>query len=138
MGFEDELVYKAATYFSAGIASTGAFCGALTGGIMVLGIKYGRANPRGGSASESSGTALKLFKWFEREYGTTCCSELTGFPDMLDLTQKPKFHASEAHRRCFRRSGEVAAKVVELISEQGSRPLSLREAIAELKGQGLL
>lgn len=138
LGLEDDLAFKAGSFFSGGMVCTGAFCGALTGGLMILGMVYGRANPRYGSVHDGSGAGLKLFKWFEREYGTTSCSELTGVANMLDKEQRAKFAVSEAHEKCFQRSGEVAAKVVEIIGEQGARMVSLEEAIAELKKQGLL
>ncbi|MFH1485356.1 MAG: C-GCAxxG-C-C family protein [Chloroflexota bacterium] len=138
LGLESELVFKAASYMSGGVAGTGNLCGALTGGIMFLGMKYGRANPRYGAVRESSGPALKLVKWFEREYGTTICRELVGVTNMLDREERAKFHVSEAHKRCFRRSGEVAAKVFEIISNQGSRQVSFDEALDELEAEGLL
>ncbi len=138
LGFECELAYKASSFLSGGIAGTGSLCGALSGGLLVLGMKYGRANPRHGSIADSSGPALKLFKWFEKEYGGTTCCDITGPRGLLDKEARAKFRVSEAHLKCFRISGEVAAKVVDIITRQGSRQVSLDEAIAELHAQGLL
>lgn len=138
LGIEDELAFKASSFFSGGIACTGTICGALTGGLMVLGMKYGRANPRYGGVHDGSGAALKLFKWFEREYGTTSCSELTGIANMLDKEERSRLLVGEVHEKCFRRSGEVAAEVIGIIAEQGDRMVSLDEAIAELKAKDLL
>jgi hypothetical protein len=59
-------------------------CGALIGGILALGMKYGRdysflegpveaAQKKQGEAMEQS---ERLAKWFEREFGTVLCKEL--------------------------------------------------------------
>ncbi|MBI2907018.1 MAG: C_GCAxxG_C_C family protein [Chloroflexi bacterium] len=138
LGIECEMAFKAASFFSGGMACTGNLCGALSGGVMALGMVYGRANPRIGGVHDGSGPALRLVKWFEKEYGTSNCCELTGVPDMLNKELRSKLLVGEVHERCFRRSGEVAAKVVDIVSKQGSRQVSLDEAIAELKAEGLL
>ncbi|MGC8896255.1 MAG: C-GCAxxG-C-C family protein [Candidatus Bathyarchaeia archaeon] len=42
---ENELIPKIATAFGGGIGRCGSVCGALTGGVMALGIKYGTNEP---------------------------------------------------------------------------------------------
>ena len=135
---ECEMAFKAASFFSGGLARTGNLCGAVSVCVMGLGMKYGRANPRMGGVHDSSGPALRLVKWFEKEYGTTNCCELTGIPDMLNKEMRTRIFAEGVHEKCFRRSGEVAAKVVDIVTKQGSRQESLDEALAELKAEGLL
>lgn len=41
-GLESEETFKAATGFAGGIGFRGSVCGALTGGIIPIGLKYGR------------------------------------------------------------------------------------------------
>jgi len=43
MGINSDLIPKIATGFGGGIAGTGSVCGALIGGVMAIGIKYGRS-----------------------------------------------------------------------------------------------
>jgi len=42
---KNELIPKIATAFGGGIGRCGSVCGALTGGVMALGIKYGTNEP---------------------------------------------------------------------------------------------
>ena len=53
---------KIASAFSGGIARTGNVCGALTGALMVIGLKYGSAE----KADEIAGYLLKEFKSLNR------------------------------------------------------------------------
>lgn len=135
---ESETAMMASSFFSGGFAGVGSTCGALSGGIMALGMKYGRANPRQGSVQDGSGAALKLFNWFQREYGTTLCHDLIGIPNFFNQEERAKFAVSEGHLKCSRRLGEVAAKVMEIVGELGERRLRQEEAVEELKGKGLL
>lgn len=119
LGIEDPLAYKAATLMAGGIAQTGITCGALIGGAMALGLKYGRAKPdKERSHTRAAPIGEELVKWFEKEYGTTSCRKLIGF----DLTKKEdlaKFMTSAVHEECFRRCGKTAGKVAEIIVSHG-------------------
>ncbi len=46
LGIWSELVPQIATGFGGGIGHTGDICGAITGAVMALGIRYGRKNPQ--------------------------------------------------------------------------------------------
>lgn len=48
LGLEDELTLKAASPLCSGVALMGHTCGALIAGVMVMGMKYGRARPEEG------------------------------------------------------------------------------------------
>ena len=135
LDLEDELALKAASFFSGGVVGSGVFCGALTGGIMALGMVYGRSDLSVGAVNDSSGPALKLYNWFIRKYGTVSCRELIGGVNLLDPEERAAFltPGNEIHEKCFRRCGEVAAKVLEIICEQGSKKVSLFEALEEEK-----
>jgi len=116
---EDELTYKAATLMAGGIGQTGITCGALIGGAMALGLKYGRARPdTERSHTQIAPIGIELVRWFEKEYGTTSCRELTGF-DLTNEDELQKFMTSAVHEECFRRCGKVAGKVAEIISRRG-------------------
>ncbi len=46
LGVKSDLIPSIATGFGGGIGHTGGVCGAITGAVMALGIKYGRRDPR--------------------------------------------------------------------------------------------
>jgi len=129
LGFEDELTFKAASSLCGGLAFSGNTCGALTAGVMVLGMKYGRANIEEGLAGLVKGMlpAYRLVKWFEGEFGTTACREISGIQmdeEMLKaMTAAPEAMEAglppELIEKCSQLVGKTAEKVAELISEEG-------------------
>jgi len=129
LGLEDELTFKAASSLCGGLAFSGNTCGALSAGVMVLGMKYGRANIEEGLAGLVKGMlpAHRLVKWFEGEFGTTVCRELSGL-QMDEELLKARAAAPEAMEaalpaelieKCSQIVGKTAEKVAELISEEG-------------------
>ena len=118
-GLGNELTYKAASGFLGGISRAGSTCGALIGGVMALGLKYGRERPGEGRVSgEMADAGIRLFRWFEQEYGTTSCRELIGY-DLTDERAREEFMTSPIHEECFQRCGKVAGKATEIINEIG-------------------
>jgi len=121
LGLEDELTFKAAGPLCAGLGM-GKTCGALTGGIMVLGMKYGRPRIQDGleGLMPGMGVAQRLVQRFEQEFGTTVCSEISKIADWTDLeavmqaVNNPEFVEREAQV-----VGKTAEMVAELIGEEG-------------------
>jgi C_GCAxxG_C_C family probable redox protein len=115
LGLEDELTFKAAGPLCAGLGM-GKTCGALTGGIMVLGIKYGRPHIQDGlnGLFPGMGVAQMLVQRFEQEFGTTVCSEIskindwTDFDAVLQAINNPEF---------IKREAEVVGKTAEMVAE---------------------
>jgi C_GCAxxG_C_C family probable redox protein len=83
-GLEDSTLAKAASLLSGGVGRMYHTCGALTGAVLALGMKYGRdpsllKKPFEEGQEIQLGqyeVATKLCKWFEREFGTMVCREL--------------------------------------------------------------
>ena len=77
LSIESELIPRIATGFCGGMARTGGYCGALTGGIMVLGLIAGRD-----SEHQSQMTCYECVQsftdLFEEEFGSTMCPDITG------------------------------------------------------------
>ncbi len=130
LGFEDELTFKAATFLCGGVAFMGHTCGALSAGVMVLGMKYGRANIEEGLAGLLKGAlpAHKLVRWFEGEFGTTVCREISKTQQMDEETFKEMIANPEALEasmppglleKCSQLVGKTTEKVIELIREEG-------------------
>ena len=119
LGMEDELVLMAASCFAGG----GKRCltsGAISGGFIVLGLKYGRRRLEDGVEAEETALepACDLVDRFMEVYGTTDCCELTGY-NLGDPTQFQAFLDSpEAVEKCTERVKRVAGWVAEIISKR--------------------
>jgi C_GCAxxG_C_C family probable redox protein len=76
---ENALIPKIATGFGGGIGRCGSVCGALTGGVMALGVKYGTNEPSSEKRLEAYEKAQELYKQFEELHGSVLCRELIGY-----------------------------------------------------------
>ncbi|MFH1908702.1 MAG: C-GCAxxG-C-C family protein [Chloroflexota bacterium] len=75
-GLPDETALKIAAPFGGGMARTGGTCGALTGGLMVIGLKAGYTTPDG--KDETYALARDFLRRFEQRHGALLCRELIG------------------------------------------------------------
>jgi C_GCAxxG_C_C family probable redox protein len=82
----NDLIPKIATAFGSGMGRCGSVCGALTGGMMALGIKFGTNEPSMEKRTETYELARKLFRRFEEENGSVLCRKLIGY-DLSDPKQ---------------------------------------------------
>jgi C_GCAxxG_C_C family probable redox protein len=117
LDMEDALLFKAAGPLCAGLGS-GKTCGALAGGVLVLGMVHGRARLEEGPQGLRKGFALAqaLVKRFENEFGSTSCYEISGV-DWTDREAVKRSMSSQAGERCFQLVGKTAAMVAELLVE---------------------
>lgn len=119
LGISDELVLMAASCFAGG-GKRCLTCGAISGGFIVLGLKYGRRRLEDGVEAEEAALepATDLVDRFKEVYGTTDCCELTGY-DFSDPSQFQAFLDSpEAGEKCTERVKKVAGWVAEIISKR--------------------
>ncbi len=79
-----------ATAFGGGICGTQGVCGALSGALMVIGLRHGRE--LGGDKARAYELGKRLMAWFADRHGSKDCSELTGI-DMQDPAQMAAFRA---------------------------------------------
>ena len=122
LGISDDMVLKAATYFAGG-SKRCLTCGAVSGGLIVLGMKYGRCKPAEGPEAEgdSIDPAMELVDKFLNEYKTLNCCELTGF-DFRDPEQFQSFKDSpEAKQGCTEKMKKVCGWVAEIISKRDNQ-----------------
>lgn len=97
-----------ASGFPVGIGMAGCTCGALTGGVMALGLKYGRTVPN----VETPGmfeAAKMLHDGFKKQFGSTCCRVL-----IKDF----EFGSPEHIEHCVKLTGAVAEMVMRQIIQQ--------------------
>ena len=103
----DEMV-RLASGFPVGMGMAGCACGALTGGVMALGLRYGRSTP-GAATPGMFDAARELHDRFRARRRTVCCRSLIrgfelGEPAHID--------------QCVAITGEVAADVVEMLARE--------------------
>ena len=71
---------RIAAGFGGGIARTDRICGAVSGGVMVLGLAYGGTGAEDRAAKEATYAAVQEFlAAFETAHGSVSCTELLGY-----------------------------------------------------------
>ena len=114
-GIHSELVPKIATGFCGGMSRTCGPCGALTGGVMALGLVFGR-NDAKEAAQACYEPIQKLVRDFEREFGARDCHELLGC-DLGTPEGQLAFRMNGLRERCVRYTGRAAETAARLIAE---------------------
>lgn len=76
-GIRSDLIPKIATGFCGGVSRTCGMCGAVSGGIMAIGLFAGRSAPTE-TVAGSYTMVRKLVEEFGSKFGSTNCKELTG------------------------------------------------------------
>lgn len=91
-----------------GVGRSGCLCGAVNGGVLALGLFFGRTEPGDPNIETCLKLTHELHDWFRAANGknSTCCRVLTrGF----DMGQ------GEHRKQCIRFTGLCAGKVAELV-----------------------
>ena len=79
-GLIRETALKISCPFGGGLGGYGRTCGALTGAMMVVGLKYGTFNPTDLEAKKISREKTReLIQTFEKIHGSSICNVLVGF-----------------------------------------------------------
>ena len=97
---------RLASGFPVGMGMAGCSCGALTGGIMALGLRYGRRGP-GQNNQVALAKAKELHDWFQREFASTCCNV---------LIRKFEFGSPEHIAQCIRITGAATQQVLQMLA----------------------
>jgi C_GCAxxG_C_C family probable redox protein len=93
---KSELVPKIAAGFGGGIGRCGSVCGALTGSIMAVGIKYAPNETGAEKRAEAYANASALYRQFEKQHGTVFCRNLIKY----DLSN-PQEAAKARQKKAF-------------------------------------
>jgi C_GCAxxG_C_C family probable redox protein len=87
-----DIVPEVATAFGAGIGRCGSVCGALVGGVMAVGAKFGTDEPSVEKRLRSYALARAFYERFEGMHGSVLCRELIGYrlcvPEELEKANK--------------------------------------------------
>jgi len=83
LGLEREFALKAAAAFGGGMGGLGEVCGAVTGAIVVIGLKYGYTESKDKETKAKTYARVRDFAGrFRSQHGAICCRDLLG----CDLT----------------------------------------------------
>jgi len=79
-GLDQHVARRISQGFGAGIAYTDDICGALSGAIMVIGLRYGRIQANDAAAKEKTYAVVGEFlREFETRHGSLACTGLLGY-----------------------------------------------------------
>ncbi|WP_321506642.1 C-GCAxxG-C-C family protein [uncultured Methanoregula sp.] len=80
LGLDPDMAKKIACGFGAGISKTGNTCGAVSGAILVIGLKYGKTVADDDAATEKTRALVRQFiHEFTEKNGSINCTELLGY-----------------------------------------------------------
>jgi C_GCAxxG_C_C family probable redox protein len=104
LGLDAETAQKVATGLGAGMGRRGEVCGAVTGGILALGLKYGRGGQQDRSATEETYRKTEeLMAGFERRHRSCSCRVLLEGCDLRTAEGQQHFKEYDLlHKTCLR------------------------------------
>ena len=107
-GIQSDLMPKIATGFCGGVSRTCGMCGAVSGGIMMIGLFTGRSASTD-SITETYNKVQKLLEEFRLRFGSTNCRELTGCD--LGTDEGQKFFKENDIKKTCRTFTEEATRI---------------------------
>lgn len=99
---ENSLIPKIAAGFGGGIGRCGSVCGALTGSILAVGIKYAPNEPGIEKRAQTYANAKTLYKQFETKQGTVFCRDLIKY-DLSNPEEAAKFREEKIQEKVCQR-----------------------------------
>jgi len=117
--FDPESALKIACGFGAGMARRQDICGAVTGGIMALGLKYGRGDKQDRTATEETyAKTQELMRRFEARHGSCNCRQLLDGCDLSTEEGLRRFKEKDIlNRTCKACIQTVVAILEEMIPQ---------------------
>ena len=107
---DEMLAVSVATGLGAGIGRTGRTCGALTGGVLALGLLFGRDEPGAVAAyARTCQLVQEAFDQFESRFGSTECHQLSGYDFTSDIDWKAFAGDTCRKRKCLGYVGAAAS-----------------------------
>jgi C_GCAxxG_C_C family probable redox protein len=106
-------IIAAASGFAVGIGGSGCTCGAVTGGIMALGLFFGRTEAKDNRVNKVQALSNELHEFFRNRHKGLCCRV---------LTKGMELGSPEHTAQCVSFTGEVAKEVAKIIiRESGNK-----------------
>ena len=107
-GLPDEII-ALASGFPVGMGGSGCTCGAVVGGIMALGMVFGRTQAKDAKVQKSMALAHELHDFFQNNHKVLCCRTLTH-----GMTLGSPVHMQQ----CIQFTGEVAQETARIIARE--------------------
>ncbi|MGC8874121.1 MAG: C-GCAxxG-C-C family protein [Chloroflexia bacterium] len=112
-GLEPGLAMRIAAPFGGGMARTGEVCGALSGGLMVIGLHCGPDRPAEEGRDRCYELTRTFLRRFQESYGSLLCRELLGCEILTAEGQKYAHESGRIRERCPR----FVRRAVELLED---------------------
>lgn len=116
LGLSEEQALKIGACFGSGMCK-GEVCGACTGALMVLGLKYGQCKPGSDNRIKTNDVTVKFLDLFSSENGSYMCRDLLG----CDLTTQEGLQYAREHNLftdfCPKMVASAAKITEQLLSE---------------------
>lgn len=92
-GLSKEMAFKVAGAFGSGMGQIGETCGAVTGALMLIGLKYGKFMKGDAESKDRAYACVKRYTdAFKKEHGSIQCTDLIDFdlsdPEALAAARK--------------------------------------------------
>lgn len=120
-GIDLETALRIASSFGAGMAQMGETCGALTGGMMVLGLKFGRVVADDKAAKEKNYRLVHEFvEKFNKRFENCNCRDLLGFDPGTPEASQRFANEPELKKQCSGFVRDAAEMLEEIIERESS------------------
>lgn len=114
LGLDEDIAIKVAAAFGGGMVRHGEVCGAVTGALMALGLKYGSNNENNEEAVRDA--SQELMRRFEEEKGSLLCRELLGYRLIIPEELEQARESGVFETRCplfVQEATELAKEIIE-------------------------
>ncbi len=112
---ESDLIPGIALGFGGGLGRRGLVCGALNGGVMAIGLRYGRMEETD-AKDKAYALVLELCRRFEVQHGSALCRDLTGC-DFTNPEDRQRWSDSNGHEKCSQYVGTTVEILLDLLGE---------------------
>jgi len=131
---------KSATALAGGVATMREACGALMGGVMAIGLVYGRAKveddkigPENIGFLEARVRSAKLCEQYKEKFGSLRCGDVMHEVGRKDFPRFDTLEAFEDHAKCSKVTGPTARLAAEIILEPSEAYAdSINELLADI------
>jgi C_GCAxxG_C_C family probable redox protein len=107
----DEVI-SMASGFPVGIGGAGCTCGAVSGGVMALGLVFGRTLPKDKKVDKAMKLSRELHDIFKKNHKSLCCRKLNSYMIMGTPRQM---------KQCIAFTGEMAQEAARIIIREQNK-----------------
>ncbi len=114
LGVDQDTALKVACGFGAGMGRKGEVCGAVTGGIMALGVKYGRGEKEDRAVTDAAYVKVReLMDQFASRNGTCICRQLLNGCDLTTEEGQKYFKENDLLNKACKLCVQSAVEILE-------------------------